>query len=60
MDSINDDAKGAGYRRIEVLTGPGRPRKWSDDDKDHRGDEAARRGGDRGGAPLAGEPAPGR
>ena len=33
MDSINDDAKGVGYRRIEVLTGPGRRRKWSDDDK---------------------------
>jgi transposase len=33
MDSVNDDAKGSGYRRIEVLTGPGRRRKWSDDDK---------------------------
>jgi transposase len=33
MDSVNDDAKGIGYRRIEVLTGPGRRRKWSDDDK---------------------------
>lgn len=33
MDSVNDDAKGVGYRRIEVLTGPGRRRKWSDDDK---------------------------
>ena len=33
MDSADDDAKGAGYRRIEVLTGPGRRRKWSDDDK---------------------------
>jgi transposase len=33
MDSVNDDAKGAGYRRIELLTGPGRRRKWSDDDK---------------------------
>ena len=33
MDSINDDAKGGGYRRIEVLTGPGRRRKWSADDK---------------------------
>jgi hypothetical protein len=32
MDSVNDDAKGGGYRRIEVLTGPGRRRKWSDDD----------------------------
>ena len=29
----NDDAKGGGYRRVEVLTGPGRRRKWSDDDK---------------------------
>ncbi|HYI84518.1 MAG TPA: transposase [Acetobacteraceae bacterium] len=27
------DAKGGGYRRIEVLTGPGRRRRWSDDDK---------------------------
>jgi transposase len=33
MDSVNDDAKGVGYRRIEVLTGPGRGRRWSDDDK---------------------------
>jgi transposase len=33
MDGVNDDAKGAGYRRIEVLTGPGRRRRWSDDDK---------------------------
>ncbi|MCJ7451262.1 MAG: transposase [Steroidobacteraceae bacterium] len=33
MDSANDDAMGVGYRRIEVLTGPGRRRKWSDDDK---------------------------
>ena len=33
MDSVNDDAKGGGYRRIEVLTGPGRRRRWSDDDK---------------------------
>jgi transposase len=33
MDSVNDDAKGVGYRRIEVLTGPGRRRQWSDDDK---------------------------
>jgi transposase len=29
----NDDAKAGGYRRLEVLTGPGRRRKWSDDDK---------------------------
>jgi transposase len=33
MDDVNDDAKDRGYRRIEVLTGPGRRRKWSDDDK---------------------------
>ena len=33
MDSVNDDAKGVGYRRIELLTGPGRRWKWSDDDK---------------------------
>jgi transposase len=33
MDSVNDDAKGVGYRRIEVLTGSGRRRRWSDDDK---------------------------
>lgn len=28
MDDVNVDAKG-GYRRIEVLTGPGRRRRWS-------------------------------
>jgi transposase len=33
MDDVNDDAKGGGYRRIEVLTGPGRRRKWSDAQK---------------------------
>ena len=33
MDSVSDDAKGAGYRRVEVLTGPGRRRSWSDDEK---------------------------
>ena len=27
MVDVNDDAKG-GYRRIEVLTGPGRRRRW--------------------------------
>jgi transposase len=32
MDVIKDDAK-AGFRRIEVLTGPGRRRRWSDDEK---------------------------
>ena len=33
MDNAKDDAKDRVYRRIEVLTGPGRRRKWSDDDK---------------------------
>ena len=33
MDNVSDNAKGVGYRRIEVLTGPGRRRRWSDDDK---------------------------
>ena len=33
MDDVTDDPKGGGYRRIEVLTGPGRRRKWSDDEK---------------------------
>ncbi|TDH57128.1 hypothetical protein E2C06_36070 [Dankookia rubra] len=33
MDSATDDAKGIGYRRVEVLTGPGRRRSWSDDEK---------------------------
>ena len=33
MDSVNDDAKGGGHRRVEVLTSPGRRRQWSDDDK---------------------------
>jgi len=33
MVDINDDAKAGGYRRVEVLTGPGRRRKWSVDDK---------------------------
>jgi len=32
MDDVNDDAKG-GYRRIEVLTGPGRRRQWSTAEK---------------------------
>lgn len=32
MDDFNDDAKG-GYRRVEVLTGPGRRRQWSDEQK---------------------------
>lgn len=32
MDDVNDDAKGS-YRRIEVLTGPDRRRRWSDEQK---------------------------
>lgn len=33
MVDISDDAKDGGYRRVEVLTGPSRRRKWSEDDK---------------------------
>jgi transposase len=33
MVDVNNDAKDGGYRRVEVLTGLGRRRKWSDDDK---------------------------
>jgi hypothetical protein len=36
MDDINADAKGGGYRRVEVLTGLGRRRKWSGDEKKAR------------------------
>jgi transposase len=32
MVEISDDANG-GYRRIEILTGPGRRRRWSADEK---------------------------
>lgn len=32
MDVVNDDAK-AGFRRIEVLTGPARRRRWSEEEK---------------------------
>ncbi len=32
MVDINDDAK-AGFRRVEVLTGPGRRRRWSAEEK---------------------------
>jgi len=32
MDDVNDDAK-ADYRRIEILTGPGRRRRWSAEEK---------------------------
>lgn len=33
MVDVNDDAKGGGYRRVEVLTGPGRRRRWPDEAK---------------------------
>ena len=32
MDDVNDDAKGV-YRRIEILTGPARRRRWSTEEK---------------------------
>ena len=32
MDEVNDDAKG-GFRRIEILTGPVRRRRWSAEEK---------------------------
>jgi transposase len=43
MDSVSDNAKG-GYRRVEVLTGPGRRRKWSDEEKARSVAEAAQPG----------------
>lgn len=33
MVDVNDDAGGRGYRRVEVLTGPGRRRRWSEEAK---------------------------
>ena len=33
MFDVNDDAKG-GYRRVEILTGPGRRRRWAAEAKD--------------------------
>jgi len=33
MADMMCDAKASGYRRVEVLTGPGRRRDWSGDDK---------------------------
>jgi transposase len=39
MDDVNDNAKG-GYRRIEVLTGTGRRRRWTDEDKSRIAAEA--------------------
>lgn len=44
MVDINDDAKAGGYRRVEVLTGPGRRRKWSVDDKARIVEETLRPG----------------
>jgi transposase len=44
MVDINDDAKDGGYRRVEVLTGAGRRRKWSDDDKARVVEETLRPG----------------
>lgn len=44
MVDISDDAKDGGYRRVEVLTGPGRRRKWSDDDKARIVEETLRPG----------------
>jgi transposase len=32
MDDVNDDAKGV-FRRIEILTGPARRRRWSTEEK---------------------------
>ena len=32
MFDVKDDAR-AGFRRVEVLTGPGRRRQWSEDEK---------------------------
>jgi transposase len=43
MGDVLYDAKG-GYRRAEVLTGPGRRRKWSDADKARIVAEAAQPG----------------
>ena len=44
MDDVSDDAKAGVYRRVEVLTGPVRRRRWSDDDKARIVAEAARPG----------------
>lgn len=43
MDSVSDNAKG-GYRRVGVLTAPGRRRRWPDDDKARIVAEAAQPG----------------
>ena len=33
MVDVSDGARDGGYRRVEVLTGPGRRRRWSDEVK---------------------------
>jgi transposase len=43
VDNVSDNAKG-GYRRVEVLTGPGRRRKWSGEEKARIVAEAAQPG----------------
>jgi len=43
MVNVNDDVRGDEYCRVEVLTQPGRRRKWSDDDKARIVVELARR-----------------
>ncbi len=44
MVDISDDAKDGGYRRVEILTGLGRRRRWSDDDKARIVEETLRPG----------------
>jgi transposase len=43
MFDVNDDAKG-GFRRVEVLTGPGRRRRWSAMEKARIVDETTQPG----------------
>lgn len=44
MVDITEDAKAVGDRRVEVLTGPGRRRKWSVEDKARIVEETLRPG----------------
>ncbi|MGG5819123.1 IS66-like element accessory protein TnpA [Falsiroseomonas sp. HW251] len=44
MVDISDDTGDGGYRCVELLTGPGRRRKWSDDDKARIVDETLQPG----------------
>ena len=46
MFDVNDDAKHE-YRRVEVLTGPGRRRRWSADEKARIVEETLAPGGHR-------------